>query len=83
MESFASHSQFKYAVFNGGPRLCVGKTFAYMQMKMVAASILQRYQVEVVMKSHEVVPKVTTTLYMKNGLVVNLKPRLVVTNSTA
>lgn len=78
---FSSQNQFKYAVFNGGPRLCVGKTFAYMQMKMVSASILQRYQFEVV-NSHEVVPKLTTTLYLKNGLVVNLKPRLVAMNST-
>ncbi|KAF3431159.1 hypothetical protein FNV43_RR25889 [Rhamnella rubrinervis] len=77
---FMSENQFKYAVFNAGPRLCLGKTFAYMQMKMVAATILQRYEVKVV-KDHKVVPKVTTTLYMKNGLVVNLKPRLV--NSTA
>lgn len=51
-----------------------------MQMEMVAATILQNYEVKVV-KGHKVVPKMTTTLYMKNGLVVNLKPRLV--NSTA
>lgn len=77
---FVNESQFKYAVFNAGPRLCLGKTFAYTQMKMVAATISQRYEVKVV-KGHNVVPKVTTTLHMKNGLVVNLKPRLV--NSTA
>ncbi|RWR97008.1 cytochrome P450 86B1 [Cinnamomum micranthum f. kanehirae] len=71
---FASKSQFKYPVFNAGPRLCVGKKFAYMQMKMVAASILLRYSVSVV-EGHVVVPKVTTTLYMKHGLKVTFKPR--------
>ncbi|KAJ7957671.1 Cytochrome P450 [Quillaja saponaria] len=71
---FVSESQFKYPVFNAGPRLCVGKKFAYFQMKMVAASILLRYQVEVV-KGHKVIPKLTTTLYMKNGLLVTLEPR--------
>lgn len=73
-----SENQFKYAVFNGGPRFCLGKKFAYMQMKMVAAATLLRYEVKVV-KGHSVVPKMTTTLYMQNGLLVNLKPRLVAT----
>ncbi|XP_031282423.1 cytochrome P450 86B1-like [Pistacia vera] len=64
---FVSENQFKYAVFNGGPRLCIGKKFGYMQMKMVAASIMLRYSIKVV-EGHNVVPKVSTTLYMKNGL---------------
>lgn len=66
--------QFKYVVFNAGPRLCVGKKFAYTQMKMVAAAILMRYSVKVV-EGQEIVPKLTTTLYMKNGLRVMLQPR--------
>ncbi|XP_059657805.1 cytochrome P450 86B1 [Cornus florida] len=70
-----SENQFKYPVFNAGPRLCVGKKFAYMQMKMVAASILLSYSVKVV-EGFGVVPKITTTLYMKNGLVVTLEPRV-------
>ena len=70
-----SENQFKYPVFNAGPRLCIGKKFAYMQMKMVAASILMRYSVKVV-EGHNVIPKMTTTLYMKNGLLVTFKPRL-------
>ncbi|KAJ4818964.1 Cytochrome P450 [Rhynchospora pubera] len=71
---FTNENSFRYVVFNAGPRLCIGKKFAYMQMKMVAASILLRYHVEVVEKQ-EVVPKLTTTLYMKNGLRVNFKKR--------
>ncbi|XP_026447570.1 cytochrome P450 86B1-like [Papaver somniferum] len=71
---FVSENQFKYAVFNAGPRLCVGKSFAYLQMKMVAASVLLRYSVDVV-KGQDVAPKLTTTLYMKKGLIVNFKPR--------
>ncbi|KAK3416685.1 hypothetical protein EUGRSUZ_H02456 [Eucalyptus grandis] len=68
-------SQFKYVVFNAGPRLCVGKKFTYMQMKMVAASVLWRYSV-VVAEGHRAVPKVTTTLSMKHGLLVTLRPRV-------
>ncbi|XP_050276428.1 cytochrome P450 86B1-like isoform X2 [Quercus robur] len=73
---FVSENQFKYVVFNAGPRLCLGKKFAYVQMKMVAASILLRYEVKVV-EGHKVDPKLTTTLYMKHGLLVTIKPRLV------
>ncbi|GLT69788.1 hypothetical protein SLA2020_419100 [Shorea laevis] len=71
---FVSENNFKYSVFNAGPRLCLGKKFAYMQMKMVAASILLRYEVTVV-EGHQVYPKLTTTLYMKHGLLVTLKHR--------
>ncbi|KAE8665020.1 hypothetical protein F3Y22_tig00112699pilonHSYRG00035 [Hibiscus syriacus] len=72
---FVSASQFKFPVFNAGPRLCLGKKFAYTQMKMVAASVLLRYSIKVV-EGQSVVPKLTTTLYMKNGLMVTFKPRL-------
>ncbi|GMH20762.1 hypothetical protein Nepgr_022604 [Nepenthes gracilis] len=71
---FVSGNQFKYAVFNGGPRLCVGKKFAYLQMKMLAASILLRYKV-VVAEGQVISPKITTTLYMKHGLLVTFQPR--------
>ncbi|XP_023632957.1 cytochrome P450 86B1-like [Capsella rubella] len=72
--NFVSDDQFKYVVFNAGPRLCLGKTFAYLQMKTVAASILLRYSIKVV-KDHVVVPRVTTTLYMKHGLKVTITPK--------
>ncbi|KAJ4829945.1 hypothetical protein Tsubulata_049016 [Turnera subulata] len=72
---FVTENEFKYAVFNAGPRLCLGKKYAYMQMKMVAASVLLRYSVKVG-EGQKVVPKLTTTLYVKNGLAVTLLPRL-------
>ncbi|KAL2903450.1 Cytochrome P450 86B1 [Bienertia sinuspersici] len=71
---FVSENQFKYLVFNAGPRLCVGKKFAYTQMKMVAASVLLRYRIKVV-DGQVIAPKVTTTLYMKFGLLVTFQPR--------
>ncbi|CAH9142715.1 unnamed protein product, partial [Cuscuta epithymum] len=64
---FTSESAYKFAAFNGGPRLCLGKDFAYYQMKFAAASILCRYHVTVV-KNHPVVPRMALTLYMKYGL---------------
>ncbi|KAJ0866128.1 putative alkane 1-monooxygenase [Helianthus annuus] len=43
---FMSESAYKFTAFNGGPRLCLGKDFAYYQMKFAAASILYRYKVQ-------------------------------------
>lgn len=71
---FMSESAYKFTAFNGGPRLCLGKDFAYYQMKFVAASILYRYRV-VVVKNHPVVPKMALTMYMKYGLKVVLQKR--------
>ncbi|KAL6543052.1 hypothetical protein OROHE_010572 [Orobanche hederae] len=65
---------YKFTAFNGGPRLCLGKDFAYYQMKFVAASILLRYKV-LVAANHPVAPKLALTKYMKYGLKVNLEKR--------
>nr|KYP68406.1 Cytochrome P450 86A2 [Cajanus cajan] len=71
---FMSESAYKFTAFNGGPRLCLGKDFAYYQMKYAAASIIFRYRVKVV-ENHPVVPKLALTMYMKHGLKVNLYHR--------
>ncbi|KAL6640915.1 hypothetical protein ACP70R_019096 [Stipagrostis hirtigluma subsp. patula] len=71
---FMSESAYKFTAFNGGPRLCLGKDFAYYQMKFAAASILHRYRVDVV-EGHPVAPKMALTMYMKHGLKVTLTRR--------
>ncbi|CAO2814045.1 unnamed protein product [Amaranthus hypochondriacus] len=68
---FMSESAYKFTAFNGGPRLCLGKDFAYYQMKFVAASIIYRYHVKVA-KNHPVQAKLALTMYIKHGLKVNL-----------
>ncbi|CAN0909102.1 Cytochrome P450 86B1 [Linum grandiflorum] len=71
---FTSESAYKFTAFNGGSRLCLGKDFAYYQMKFVAASIMYRFKVKVV-EGHPVTPKLALTMYMKHGLKVNLSRR--------
>ncbi|KAI3988849.1 hypothetical protein MKX01_016420 [Papaver californicum] len=65
---------FKFVAFNVGPRTCLGKDLAYLQMKSVAAAILLRYRLSLV-PCHRVEQKMSLTLFMKNGLRVNLHPR--------
>ncbi|KAM4073470.1 hypothetical protein ACB094_10G021700 [Castanea mollissima] len=71
---FMNESAYNFTAFNGGPRLCLGKDFAYYQMKFVAASVIYRYHVKVV-ENHPVAPKLALTMYMKHGLKVNLYRR--------
>ncbi|KAK8697831.1 hypothetical protein V6N13_113966 [Hibiscus sabdariffa] len=66
---------YKFVAFNAGPRTCLGKDLAYLQMKSVASAVLLRYRLSPV-PGHRVEQKMSLTLFMKNGLHVYLKPRL-------
>lgn len=65
---------FMFVAFNAGPRTCLGKDLAYLQMKSVAAAVLLRYRLLLV-PGHQVEQKMSLTLFMKNGLKVFLQPR--------
>jgi fatty acid omega-hydroxylase len=65
---------FMFMAFNAGPRICLGKDLAYLQMKSVAAAVLLRYRLSPV-PGHRVEQKMSLTLFMKNGLKVFLQPR--------
>lgn len=42
---FQASDQFKFPVFHCGPRICLGKDMAYVQMKSVAAAIIYGFEV--------------------------------------
>lgn len=66
---------YKFVAFNAGPRTCLGKDLAYLQMKSVASAVLLRYRLSLV-PGHRVEQKMSLTLFMKNGLRVFLHPRI-------
>ncbi|XP_022753804.1 cytochrome P450 86A1-like [Durio zibethinus] len=66
---------YKFVAFNAGPRTCLGKDLAYLQMKSVASAVLLRYQLSLV-PGHRVEQKMSLTLFMKKGLRVYLQPRI-------
>jgi cytochrome P450 len=69
-------SPFKFSVFHGGPRTCLGKHMAYVQMKSIAALILQRFTVEVLLEKGKCPEHLLSlTMRMKDGLLVRVKER--------
>ncbi|CAA7403370.1 unnamed protein product [Spirodela intermedia] len=71
---FDSQDSFKFVAFNAGPRICLGKDLAYLQMKSIAAAVLLRHRLTVA-PGHRVEQKMSLTLFMKHGLMVNLHRR--------
>ncbi|KAI9075170.1 hypothetical protein K1719_042901 [Acacia pycnantha] len=68
------NDSYKFVAFNAGPRICLGKDLAYLQMKSIAASVLLRHRLSVA-PGHRVEQKMSLTLFMKYGLKVNVHPR--------
>ncbi|KNA09905.1 hypothetical protein SOVF_149250 [Spinacia oleracea] len=62
---------YKFLVFNAGPRSCLGKDMAFIQMKIVIATILENYVIEPV-EEHRVVPNISIFLRMKYGFKVRV-----------
>lgn len=73
-KKFEMKDQFQFVAFNAGPRICLGKDLAYLQMKSIAAAVLLRHRL-VVAAGHKVEQKMSLTLFMKDGLQVNVYPR--------
>lgn len=73
-KKFDAQNSYKFVAFNAGPRICLGKDLAYLQMKSIAAAVLLRHHLTVV-PGHRVEQKMSLTLFMKYGLMVNVHKR--------
>jgi len=65
--------RFAYLPFGGGPRQCIGMSFALMEMTLVLSSILQRCQVSSSPGAPPVEIHALTSLRTRHGLHLNLK----------
>ncbi len=68
-ERFASRPAHRYAYFpfGGGPRLCIGKHFALMELMLVLPRLLRRFRFETV-AGEVVAPRAYVTLRPEGGL---------------
>jgi cytochrome P450 len=63
----ATLPQFAYFPFGGGPRRCIGESFAWMELVLVVATIAQRWRLALV-PGHPVEPQPVVTLRTKHGM---------------
>jgi cytochrome P450 len=66
--------RFAYFPFGGGPRQCIGNTFALMETALVLATIAQQFRFNIV-PEHPVVPIASITLRPRYGIKVVLEKR--------
>ncbi|KAJ7514498.1 hypothetical protein O6H91_23G046600 [Diphasiastrum complanatum] len=65
--TFQAVSPFKFTAFQAGPRICLGKDSAYLQMKMTAALLCRFFRFKLV-PGHQVKYQMSTILAMARGL---------------
>ncbi|XP_010250749.1 PREDICTED: cytochrome P450 94B3-like [Nelumbo nucifera] len=68
-------SPYKFPVFQAGPRVCLGKEMAFIQMKYVVASILRRFELRPVASERKPVFVPLLTAHMAGGFNVNVVVR--------
>ncbi|MCL7027100.1 hypothetical protein MKW94_007024 [Papaver nudicaule] len=73
--SFVAKDSYVYPVFQAGPRICLGKEMAFLQMKMVAVEVLRRFRVVPVANDFEPVFVSYLTSKMKGGFPVKIEKR--------
>ncbi|KAH7298297.1 hypothetical protein KP509_25G036100 [Ceratopteris richardii] len=71
---FQPESPFKFTAFQAGPRMCLGKDAAYLQMKLTAALLIRFFRFELV-PNHPVEYRMMNVMTMKHGLRVNVTVR--------
>jgi cytochrome P450 len=73
-ERSAARPRFAYLPFGGGPRICIGASFAMMEAVLILATVAQRYRLSLA-PGQIVEPVGLITLRPRNGLPMQLKRR--------
>lgn len=73
-EARESRPKFSYFPFGGGPRLCIGEHFAWMEGVLVLATIAQRFRMRLA-PGHPVEMQPLVTLRPKHGMKLILEAR--------
>lgn len=71
-EARSARPKFSYFPFGGGPRICVGETFAWVEAGLVLATLARQWRPRLV-PGQEIVPRPGITLRPKNGIRMTLE----------
>jgi cytochrome P450 len=66
-----THPKFAYFPFGGGPRQCIGESFAWMEGLLLLATLAQQWQMRLV-PGHPVIPHPLVTLRPRYGMPMTL-----------
>jgi len=66
--------RFAYFPFGGGPRQCIGNTFAVMEATLILATVARKFRLRLV-ANHPVAPLASITLRPRHGVRVTLESR--------
>ncbi|CAB4269791.1 unnamed protein product [Prunus armeniaca] len=72
---FQPESPFKFVAFHAGPRICLGKDFAYRQMKIVATALLCFFRFKLADETKSVTYRTMFTLHIDGSLPMLAVPR--------
>ncbi|XP_010248196.1 PREDICTED: cytochrome P450 94A1-like, partial [Nelumbo nucifera] len=76
--SFVGRDSYTYPVFQAGPRICLGKDMAFLQMKRVVAGVLQRFRIVPAMEEGSQPVYISyLTSKMKGGFPVRIEERVI------
>jgi cytochrome P450 len=67
--------KFAYFPFGGGPRQCIGESFAWMELVLIVSTLAQRWRLRLV-PGHPVVPQPLVTLRAKYGMKMTVERRI-------
>ncbi|ERN19434.1 cytochrome P450 704C1 [Amborella trichopoda] len=65
---FQPKTPFEFPAFQGGPRICLGKDFAYLQMKVMAAVLIRFFKFKLRDEEQEAHYHTMLTLHIDHGL---------------
>ena len=66
--------RYAYFPFGGGPRLCIGDTFAKVEMGLIVTAVTQKYRLKL-QPNHPVIVDPLVTLRPKHGLLMTIHER--------
>jgi len=67
-------SSFEFPTFSAGQRICLGKSLALLETKALVSELLPKFKF-VLVPNQEITYRVTVTLVLKNGLLMNVTHR--------